>query len=97
MDPGRRGISLYAAQVKFLHRFELAVYILMGWAILAGCIPLSRAIPLISFILLMAGGAVYTLGTLWYRRSQRWGTHVTWHVFVLAGAICHWWSIWFMS
>jgi hemolysin III len=91
------GIVLYAAGRKFLRKAELFIYILMGWAIVAGWIPLFRTLPAISLILLVAGGAAYTLGTIWYSKPQRRGTHVVWHVFVLAGALCHWWSVWFMS
>jgi hemolysin III len=91
------GITLYAVDCKFLKKAELIIYILMGWAILIGWIPLFRALPRISLVLLAAGGAAYTLGTIWYSKPQRRGAHVTWHVFVLAGAVCHWWSIWFIS
>jgi hemolysin III len=91
------GITLYAANWKFLKKAELVVYILMGWAILAGWIPLMRSVSPVSLILLAGGGAFYTMGTFWYRKHNTRGAHVAWHVFVLAGAICHWWSIWFMS
>ncbi|MDR1586641.1 MAG: hemolysin III family protein [Treponema sp.] len=91
------GIALYAANWKFIKKAEVVVYILMGWAILAGWAPLMRTVPAVSLILLAAGGAVYTMGTFWYRRRGTRGAHVVWHVFVLAGAICHWCSIWFMS
>jgi hemolysin III len=91
------GITLYAANCKIIKKVELVVYIMMGWAIVIGWIPLMRTLPLASLILLIAGGAAYTLGTFWYRKPQRRGTHVTWHVFVLLGAVCHWFSIWFMS
>jgi hemolysin III len=91
------GISLYAANVKFIKKMELAVYILMGWAVLAGIVPLFRAIPRLSAVFLTAGGAAYTLGTIWYSRPARRGAHVVWHVFVLAGAILHWWAVWFLS
>ena len=91
------GITLYAVSWKFIKKAELVVYILMGWAIVIGWIPLIKVIPLTSQILLIAGGVAYTLGTLWYRKPQRRGSHVTWHVFVLAGTVCHWLSIWFMS
>jgi hemolysin III len=91
------GIALYATNRKFIKKAEVVVYILMGWAIIAGWAPLMRTIPAVSLILLAAGGAVYTMGTFWYRRHDTRGAHVVWHVFVLAGAICHWWSIWFMS
>ncbi|MDR2747684.1 MAG: hemolysin III family protein [Treponema sp.] len=91
------GITLYAANWKFIKKAEIVVYILMGWAILAGWAPLMRTVPALSLILLVTGGALYTAGTFWYRKRDTRGAHVTWHVFVLAGAICHWWSIWFMS
>ncbi|MDR1900054.1 MAG: hemolysin III family protein [Treponema sp.] len=91
------GISLYAAGVRFIKRAELAVYVIMGWAIVGGGFWLARVIPRRSLILLIAGGAAYTLGIFWYRRKNRPMTHVIWHVFVLAGAALHWWSVWFLS
>jgi hemolysin III len=91
------GISLYASGVRFIKKAELAVYIIMGWAILGGGFWLSKVIPRESMILLIAGGAAYTLGTFWYRKKGRPMTHVIWHVFVLAGAALHWWSVWFLS
>jgi hemolysin III len=90
------GITLYAVNWKFIKKTELAVYILMGWAIVALWIPLSRALPRPSLILLVAGGVFYTLGTIWYSRPQRRGAHVAWHAFVLGGAACHWGSVWFL-
>lgn len=91
------GTILFAANYKPLRKVEVAVFILMGWAVIVSAIPLSRTLPLLSLILLGAGGIAYTLGTFWYRKKSRPWAHVTWHVFVLAGAICHWWSIWFMN
>ncbi|MDR1566022.1 MAG: hemolysin III family protein [Treponema sp.] len=91
------GIVLYSANLKFLRRAELSVYIIMGWAIAAGFWKLYRQIPFISFALLVAGGAAYTFGTFWYRRRHRRGSHVIWHIHVIAGAACHWLSLWFMS
>ncbi|MDR1318596.1 MAG: hemolysin III family protein [Treponema sp.] len=91
------GISLYAANVKFIKKVELVVYILMGWACVLGLYRLVRSIPFLSTFFLLAGGLAYTLGTLWYSRGNRRGAHVVWHAFVLAGAVLHWWSIWFLS
>ena len=91
------GIVLYAANWKFLKKVEVAVYIAMGWAIVAGWFPLRRAVPPITLIFLLAGGITYSLGTLWYRKPRKRGAHVTWHVFVLAGAACHWYAVWSIS
>jgi hemolysin III len=90
------GIILYAANCSFLKRFELAIYLIMGWALIFGGLRLLRAINRLSLIFLIAGGVAYTLGTLWYARPQYRKTHVTWHVFVLAGATCHWFAVWFL-
>jgi hemolysin III len=91
------GIIFYAVNFKFLKKIEVVVYILMGWAIVVGWNPLYKAVPRLSLILMVVGGIAYTLGTIWYAQKIRRGTHVTWHVFVLAGAVCHWFSIWFLS
>jgi hemolysin III len=91
------GISLYAANWKFIKKAELGIHILMGWAIAAGWLPLSRNLPRLSLILLAAGGVSYTLGTFWYSKPQWRGAHVIWHVFVLGGAACHWGSVWLLG
>jgi hemolysin III len=91
------GIVLYTVNYRPLKKAEIAIYLLMGWAVAAVFPLLIRALPPASLIFLGAGGLSYTLGTLWYRKAYRRWTHVTWHVFVLAGAVCHWWAIWFMS
>jgi hemolysin III len=90
------GITLHAVNYRPLKKLELAVYILMGWTIVIATVPLAKSISQLSLILLAAGGAAYTLGALFYRRHGTRGAHVTWHVFVLAGACCHWLSIWWL-
>lgn len=90
------GIALHAANNRALKKAEIAVYLVMGWAVVLGWIPLSRNVPFISLVFLAAGGLAYSLGILWYRLKDRAGAHVVWHVFVLAGAVCHWWAIWFL-
>ncbi|MDR1411412.1 MAG: hemolysin III family protein, partial [Spirochaetaceae bacterium] len=91
------GITLYAVNWKFIKKAEIVVYILMGWAILAAWAPLARSAPVASLVLLAGGGVFYTAGTFWYRKRGVRGAHVVWHGFVLAGAICHWCSVWFLS
>jgi hemolysin III len=91
------GTTLYALGSKALKKIEVAVYILMGWAIVAGWIPLVRSIPAASVVLLIAGGLAYTLGVIWYRKKTMRGTHAIWHAFVLVGALCHWFSVWLLK
>ena len=99
------GVILSALSFNKIKKIEMIIYILMGWAIIIGCIPLAGALPVQSYLLLFAGGLAYTAGTFWYRagkdkpskkRKRLFCGHVIWHLFVLAGAICHWFSIWFL-
>jgi len=91
------GITLNILDFKALKKIEVAAYIMMGWAIVVGFVPLLRSIPIQSIILLLAGGTAYTIGTIWYRMKSVRLTHVVWHVFVIIGTVCHWFSIWYMS
>jgi len=90
------GIILNILDYRAIRKIELAAYIMMGWVIIVGCVPLVRSVPLESVILLLAGGVMYTLGTIWYRRKNVRFTHAVWHIFVLAGTVCHWFSIWYL-
>jgi hemolysin III len=89
------GIMLNILDIKALKKIEITAYILMGWAIVVGCVPLIRSVPIQSVILLVAGGIAYTMGTFWYRKKNIAHTHAVWHTFVLIGTICHWFSIWY--
>ena len=91
------GMILYTVSRSIMRRAELVVYILMGWAIIFGIRQLLNNVPAISALFLLAGGIVYTMGVFWYRRGHRRLSHVIWHIHVVAGAVCHWLSLWFMS
>jgi hemolysin III len=91
------GIILNILNSKTIKKIEVTVYIMMGWAVIIGFIPLINRVPIISIILLLAGGAAYTLGTVFYKKKNIKHTHVIWHAFVIIGAVCHWFSIWYLN
>jgi hemolysin III len=91
------GIILNILNSKTLKKIEITVYIMMGWAIIIGFVPLIHRVPVISVIMLMAGGAAYTLGAVIYKKKSIKHTHVIWHTFVIIGAVCHWFSIWYLN
>jgi hemolysin III len=66
----------------------------MGWVIVVGFIPLVRSVPIISIVLLIVGGVVYSLGTIWYRKKNLKYSHVVWHAFVIFGTVLHWFGVW---
>jgi hemolysin III len=89
------GITLYAANCRFLKKIELALYLIMGWALVFSWPRLKHAVPHISLLFLACGGLAYTVGTIWYALPYRKNAHVLWHGFVLIGAACHWYAVWF--
>jgi len=91
------GIILNILDSKTIKKIEITVYIMMGWAIIIGFIPLIHRVQIISIILLLAGGAAYTLGVIFYKKKSIKYTHVIWHTFVIIGAGCHWFSIWHLN
>lgn len=69
--------------------FSLMLYIAMGWIALFTLRPIIRMTS-ISFILwILAGGIVYTLGTIFYSLKKLPYNHAIWHVFVLGGTVLH--------
>jgi hemolysin III len=90
-------LVFYSIGWIFIKKAELLICLPMGWGIVLALIPLSKLLPFISLMLIFGGGAVYSIGTLWFRLHNKRGAHVIWHVFVLGGALCHYWAIWFMS
>lgn len=81
-----------ALKVLFIGRFRLLstlVYVAMGWLVLVAAVPVIRALDPVTLAWLLAGGLAYTAGTPFYHNSRVRFAHAVWHVFVLAGSICH--------
>jgi hemolysin III len=75
---------------------SLVIYVLMGWLALVALTPLWQALTPAGFAWLAAGGAFYTLGIVFYATDHklRHG-HGLWHLFVLAGSACHFFTVLF--
>ena len=74
--------------------WSLVIYILMGWLAMVAVVPLWRALTPAGFAWLAAGGACYTLGIVFYVLDHRIRHgHGLWHLFVLGGGICHFFTV----
>lgn len=75
--------------VRF-RRVSTALYLGMGWMVVIAIRPLWQNMPAAGLIWLLAGGAAYTLGVVFYVLDKRVRfSHFVWHLFVLAGTACH--------
>lgn len=88
------GIILNAISVDKYKKPSLICYLASGWAAIFAIVPLYNALDLFGFILLVAGGLFYTFGVIFYKQKKRY-MHSIWHVFVLAGTVCHYFCILF--
>ncbi|NJX16646.1 PAQR family membrane homeostasis protein TrhA [Tamlana crocina] len=94
------GIALFGIILKlfFTGKFEVfstLLYLVMGWLIVFDFSQLSEVMHSNGILLLFAGGMAYTLGIVFYVVERILFNHVIWHLFVLAGAICHFFMIYF--
>jgi hemolysin III len=83
------GIGL---KLVFIGRFRLLstlVYVGMGWLILVAIVPITRALEPHTLVWLLAGGVAYTAGTPFYHNERLRFSHAVWHLFVIAGSVCH--------
>jgi hemolysin III len=68
-------------------------YVVMGWIILFAIKPLYMQISTASFVFLVVGGVSYTAGTFFFLFDRIKYNHSIWHLFVLGGSICHFFSV----
>lgn len=86
------GMVLNAIDVQKYSRISMVCYVAMGWVVVLAIRPLMASLAWNGLVLLALGGVFYTVGIVFYviRRSYM---HSIWHLFVLAGSVCHYLSI----
>lgn len=94
------GIAVVGVTIEFLLKervrfLSLILYLSMGWLMIAAAKPLLDKLAPGGLILLLAGGLFYSLGVFFYVWKTLTFQHAIWHVFVMAGSLCHFWSIFF--
>lgn len=68
---------------------SLIIYIGMGWIALIPIKAIINATSVNFFYWILAGGLLYTLGTLFYSIKRIPYNHAIWHIFVLAASLAH--------
>lgn len=89
------GTGLKIAFIKAPRLLTAAIYIVMGWLGIAAGGELLRAFPAGALAWLLAGGICFTVGAVVYVtkimnfKPGVFGFHEVWHIFVVAGCLCH--------
>ncbi|MBN1407237.1 MAG: hemolysin III family protein [Calditrichaceae bacterium] len=76
-------------------KLSLIVYVFMGWLCMIALKEMLIKIPTGGMIWLAVGGLFYTLGIIFYIWRKLPYNHAVWHLFVLAGSISHYFSVFF--
>jgi hemolysin III len=76
-------------------RLAVVLYLLLGWSGAVVYDPVVAALPSLSIWLLAIGGALYSMGVVFYARRSLRFQNAIWHAFVLAAACCHYLALLF--
>ena len=87
------GIVFKIAAKNRFRFLSVLLYLAMGWLVLIAIEPMVTSMPKPGLILLLAGGLCYTLGVIFYAWKRLPYGHAVWHLFVLAGSICHFFAV----
>ena len=83
------GILLKFWFVDHFKIFSTVVYLAMGWLAIIAVKPLLQHVSAPGIAWLVAGGLMYTIGVAFFAAPRLRYGHAIWHVFVMAGIICH--------
>jgi hemolysin III len=87
------GITLKIIARTRHSRISIVLYVLMGWLAVVATKPILELIPVPGILLILAGGLAYTGGLAFFAAERIRYHHFIWHLFVIAGTICHYFAI----
>jgi hemolysin III len=71
-------------------RISVAIYLALGWLVLAAIKPIIDHVTWVALLLLGVGGLVYSTGVVFYLNKRLKFARAIWHGHVVAGAGAHW-------
>ena len=84
------GITLTAIDRKKFMPFAITCYLGMGWMVIFRVNRVVEVLGVTFFVLLAVGGALYTIGVLFYALGRKVKfMHSVFHLFVIAASILH--------
>ncbi|PYS21532.1 MAG: hemolysin D [Acidobacteria bacterium] len=82
--------ALFGARFVWL---SLALYLVMGWLVVIAAPQVLQRIPLSGLAWILAGGLAYTAGVGFFAAHRIRYAHFAWHLFVIAGTVCHFFAV----
>jgi channel protein, hemolysin III family len=89
------GIIMEVAMKERKKWLSLSLYLGLGWMALVVIKPMLETVEAGGLWLLLAGGLAYTFGVIFYVWKSLRFHHAIWHVFVLAGSVLHFLSVFY--
>ncbi len=89
------GMVLELVCKKRYRWLSLSLYLGLGWLVLIAIKPMLSSVEMGGLLLLLAGGLCYSLGVIFYVWKRLAYHHAVWHLFVLAGSVLHFFSVFF--
>jgi hemolysin III len=87
--------AIFGAQQRWL---TVPLYLAMGWLAVIAAPQILFRLPLPALIWLLAGGFAYTAGIICFKAHAIRYSHFAWHLFVIAGSVCHFFAVlWYSS
>ncbi len=87
------GIVIETTRLRRFRAAMIALYVIMGWAVVAAVKPMVHHVGPGGLWLLLAGGLAYTGGITFYLWKRLPYHHAIWHLFVLAGSVLHYFAV----
>jgi len=91
-------VALAGVALNLLARWNapkvyIALYLLLGWAVLSIVDRLIHSLSTTGLVLLATGGILYTVGVVFHVNKKLPFNSAIWHGFVVAAATCHFMAI----
>jgi len=72
---------------------SMVLYVVMGWLAIVAIKPILTLVPLPGILLILAGGIAYSGGLIFFAAHRLRYNHFIWHLFVMAGTVCHYLAV----
>jgi hemolysin III len=87
------GLTMKAIFGAYQRWLTVPLYLVMGWLAVIAAPHILFRMPFAALAWLFAGGVAYSAGVLFFRAHHIRYSHFAWHLFVIAGTVCHFFAV----